>query len=298
MSYTNELEDAFAELDEFSRETEALYGTEIRSIEGDARALNHVNPGEYWRNNRQIVTPVGEDVVQAYLKKKDNQPSAFPKLVKLIFAALIAFYVTVHGIGNIVRTAQENIQDIQNSLTAKLEDTAAEQVTQENNSIADTIDTGVAATEAAETTTEEPKYEPDVTYYTEDGQYAFVVDNTFEGYDFIEVIRLTEYLGDATEATVPEEIDGYPVRAVARSTFSENDFIEKVVIEAKLDSIGGIFRDDAALRELVLPSSVKHIGYLDFYNTPSLASLTVSSDCDVNPQCAGYDVNLTINYVD
>ncbi len=266
--------------------------------EGSIRNVKHVQPDKYWESDYQMSQPATEEQIKAYLDARNDKPSTFPKLVWLTFAALIALYVTVHGVCNIFRTAQDNIQDIQNSLTAKLEDTAADQATQGNNSIADTIDTGVTATEAAETTTEEPKYEHDVTYYTEDGQYAFVVENTFEGNDFIEVIRLTEYLGDATEATVPEEIDGYPVRSVARSTFSENDTIEKVIIEAKLDSIGGIFRDDAALRELVLPSSVKHIGYLDFYNTPSLASLTVSSDCDVNPQCAGYDVNLTINYVD
>ena len=266
--------------------------------EGSIRNVKHVQPDKYWESDYQMSQPATEEQIKAYLDARNDKPSTFPKLVWLTFAALIALYVTVHGVCNIFRTAQDNIQDIQNSLTAKLEDTAADQATQGNNSIADTIDTGVTATEAAETTTEEPKYEHDVTYYTEDGQYAFVVESTFEGNDFIEVIRLTEYLGDATEATVPEEIDGYPVRSVARSTFSENDTIEKVIIEAKLDSIGGIFRDDAALRELVLPSSVKHIGYLDFYNTPSLASLTVSSDCDVNPQCAGYDVNLTINYVD
>ena len=266
--------------------------------EGSIRNVKHVQPDKYWESDYQMSQPATEEQIKAYLDARNDKPSTFPKLVWLTFAALIALYVTVHGVCNIFRTAQDNIQDIQNSLTAKLEDTAADQATQGNNSIADTIDTGVTATEAAETTTEEPKYEHDVTYYTEDGQYAFVVEYAIVGNDFIEVIRLTEYLGDATEATVPEEIDGYPVRSVARSTFSENDTIEKVIIEAKLDSIGGIFRDDAALRELVLPSSVKHIGYLDFYNTPSLASLTVSSDCDVNPQCAGYDVNLTINYVD
>lgn len=266
--------------------------------EGSIRNVKHIQPDKYWENDCQMSQPATEEQIKAYLDAQNDKSSVFPKLVWLTFAALIALYVTVHGVCNIFRTAQDNIQDFRNSLTAKLEDTTSEQVTQENNSIADTIDTGVTAIEAAEATTEEPKYEPDVTYYTEDGQYAFVVENTFEGYDFIEVIRLTEYLGDATEATVPEEIDGYPVRAVDRSTFSENDSIEKVIIEAKLDSVGGIFRDDAALKEVVVPSSVKHIGYLDFYNTPSLASLTVSSDCDVNPNCAGYDVNLTINYVD
>lgn len=266
--------------------------------EGSIRNVKHIQPDKYWESDYQMSQPATEEQIKAYLDAKNDKPSTFPKLVWLTFAALIALYVTVHGVCNIFRTVQDNIQDIQNSLTAKLEDTTSEQLTQENNSIADTIDTGVPATEAAEATTEEPKYESDVTYYTEDGQYAFVVEYTFEGYDFIQVIRLTEYLGDATEATVPEEIDGYPVRAVDRSTFSENDTIEKVIIEAKLDSVGGIFRDDAALREVVVPSSVKHIGYIDFYNTPSLASLTVSSDCDVNPHCAGYDVNLTINYVD
>ena len=266
--------------------------------EGSIRNVKHIQPDKYWESDYQMSQPATEEQIKAYLDARNDKPSTFPKLVWLTFAALIALYVTVHGVCNIFRTVQDNIQDIQNSLTAKLEDTTSEQLTQENNSIADTIDTGVPATEAAEATTEEPKYEPDVTYYTEDGQYAFVVEYTFEGYDFIQVIRLTEYLGDATEATVPEEIDGYPVRAVDRSTFSENDTIEKVIIEAKLDSVGGIFRDDAALREVVVPSSVKHIGYLAYYNTPSLSSLTVSSDCDVNPNCAGYDVNLTINYVD
>ena len=263
--------------------------------EGSIRNVKHVQPDKYWERDYQISQPATEEQIKAYLDARNDKPSTFPKLVWLTFAALIALNVTVHGVCNIFRTAQDNIQDIQNSLTVKSEDTAAEQITQGNNSIADTIDTGVTAAEA---TTEESGYEHDVTYYTEDGQYAFVVENMFEGNDYIEVIRLTEYLGDATEATVPEEIDGYPVMAVDRSTFSENDSIEKVIIEAKLDSVGGIFRDDAALREVVVPSSVKHIGYLDFYNTPSLASLTVSSDCDVNPQCAGYDVNLTINYVE
>ena len=127
-------------------------------------------------------------------------------------------------------------------------------------------------------------------YYTADGRFQF--QYTDQG------LIIKKYIGTDSEVTVPEKIQGYPVTDIVREAFSGNNMIEKVTINAKLQDIGDVFRDNEALREVVVPSSVKSIGYLAFYNTPALSTITVASDCVVSSQCAGYDVNLTINYTE
>ena len=125
-------------------------------------------------------------------------------------------------------------------------------------------------------------------YYTADGQFQFRFQ---EG-----SVQLRRYIGDSTEVTVPKEIQGYPVTNLAR-IFEGNNFIEKVTIEAQIESANDIFRDNEALKEVTLPASVTRIGYTCFYNTPSLQTLTVHEGCEVDSACAGYDVQPTVNYV-
>lgn len=79
-----DIDKAFEELDEFVRESEALNGVPIRSKEGDVRNLKRVSLGEYWDNKNQIVRPVGDDVVQAYLQNVDKKPFVWKKTVMLI----------------------------------------------------------------------------------------------------------------------------------------------------------------------------------------------------------------------
>ena len=64
------LEDMFDELDEWSKETDALNGVPIRSTEGDVRGLKRVTVAEEWGKAKHMVAPVDDNRVQEYLQKK------------------------------------------------------------------------------------------------------------------------------------------------------------------------------------------------------------------------------------
>ena len=271
------LDKIFEELDDFGRETEALYGVPIRSTKGDVRNLRRVQTGEYWKSAEQIVYPVNNEKVQEYLKNKDDKPFVFPKIAVLAFAGLLVVFGVVHGISNLFRTAAEEAsKNYANVLTVDKDDTSP-------NKDNGTVD------EAKKT-----ELQVGTTYLTEDKQFEFTFDDG--KYSGVEGITITEYLGDATEVTLPKEIQGYPVIDVQRSTLEGNNSIEKVIIESEIKTMS--FRDCAALKEVIFPATVNELGGSTFYNTPMMESVTVDKGCYVDKDFGGYDSSPAINYVE
>lgn len=79
---------------------------------------------------------------------------------------------------------------------------------------------------------------------------------------------LTSYIGDATEVTVPAEIDGYAVTALGDSLFKNAD-VTSVTLPASVTSIGWFaFYGCGALQSVTLSKAVTTIGYAAFDGCP------------------------------
>ncbi len=273
------LEDMFDELDEWSRETDALNGVPIRSTEGDVRGLKRVPVAEEWGKARHIVSPVSDNRVQEYLQKKDDKPFALPKVAVLTFAGFFVAFGIVHSISSFIRNVQEEASKNYADVIVADEDGDS--------------GSGRGGDSVSGKDVQRTELKVGETYRTTDGQLEFTYnDGKYAGQ---EGLTITGYLGNATEVTLPKDIQGYPVVEVNRSTLEGNNTVEKVVVESEISKVD--FRDCAALKEVVFPVTVNEIGRSTFYNTPALEKVTVDKGCYVSDEFA-YEVSPVINYVE
>lgn len=265
------LEDMFDELDEWSREMDALNGVPIRSTEGDVRGLKRVPVAEEWGKAKHIAAPVDNSRVQEYLQKKDDKPFALPKVAVLTFAGLFVAFGIVHSISSFIQNVQEEA----------------------SKNYADVIVADEDGDSGSGKDVKRTELKTGETYRTADGQLEFTYnDGKYAGQ---EGLTITGYLGNATEVTLPKDIQGYPVVGVNRSTLEGNNTVEKVVVESEISKVD--FRDCAALKEVVFPVTVNEIGRDTFYNTPALEKVTVDKGCYVSDEFA-YEVSPVIHYVE
>ena len=76
-----------------------------------------------------------------------------------------------------------------------------------------------------------------------------VVDNS--------VVRITGYYGSSKHVSIPSEIDGDTVYAIAPDALSDNEAIEEIICPDSISSIGACaFRFNQNLKRLVLPANV------------------------------------------
>ena len=273
------LEDMFDELDEWSRETDALNGVPIRSTEGDVRGLKRVPVAEEWGKARHIVSPVSDNRVQEYLQKKDDKPFALPKVAVFTFAGFFVAFGIVHSISSFIRNVQEEASKNYADVIVADEDGDS--------------GSGRGGDSVSGKDVQRTELKVGETYRTTDGQLEFTYnDGKYAGQ---EGLTITGYLGNATEVTLPKDIQGYPVVGVNRSTLEGNNTVEKVVVESEVSKVD--FRDCAALKEVVFPVTVNEIESDTFYNTPALEKVTVDKGCYVSDRCA-YEVSPVINYVE
>lgn len=279
------LEDMFDELDEWSRETDALNGVPIRSTEGDVRGLKRVPVAEEWGKAKHIVSPVSDSRVQEYLQKKDDKPFALPKVAVLTFAGFFVAFGIVHSISSFIRNVQEEASKNYADVIVADEDGDS------NSGKSDGSGRGGDSVSGKDVQRTELK--TGEIYRTTDGQLEFTYnDGKYAGQ---EGLTITGYLGNATEVTLPKNIQGYPVVGVNRSTLEGNNTVEKVVVESEISKLD--FRDCAALKEVVFPVTVNEIGRDTFYNTPALEKVTVDKGCYVSDEFA-YEVSPVVNYVE
>ncbi len=279
------LEDMFDELDEWSRETDALNGVPIRSTEGDVRGLKRVPVAEEWGKARHIVSPVSDNMVQEYLQKKDDKPFALPKVAVLTFAGFFVAFGIVHSISSFIRNVQEEASKNYADVIVADEDGDS------NSGKSDGSGRGGDSVSGKDVQRTELK--TGEIYRTTDGQLEFTYnDGKYAGQ---EGLTITGYLGNAAEVTLPKDIQGYPVVEVNRSTLEGNNTVEKVVVESEVSKVD--FRDCAALKEVVFPVTVNEIGRDTFYNTPALEKVTVDKGCYVSDEFV-YEVSPVVNYVE
>ncbi|MBQ4568864.1 MAG: leucine-rich repeat protein [Ruminococcus sp.] len=88
-------------------------------------------------------------------------------------------------------------------------------------------------------------------------------------------IWITDYVGDAVELTVPNEIDGYPV-VNFDSAFEDCTSIKEVMISDGIISIDGrAFSGCTNLKSVDIPDSVTNIGAFAFYDCSNLKDVII-----------------------
>ena len=104
--------------------------------------------------------------------------------------------------------------------------------------------------------------------------------------------RITGYKGTDAELTVPDELDGHPVREIGHKGFYECDSLTTITLPDGLTTIGdSAFASCDSLTTITLPDGLTTIGDGAFYDCDALTSVTLPdsltsigdsafSDCD------------------
>lgn len=143
-----------------------------------------------------------------------------------------------------------------------------------------TVEPTVAPTATPEPTvsptpTPEPTQAPetfalqDTRAASSDGNFTYTVlrDGT---------VMIDAYTGDATEVTVPAEIDGYTVSMVYDSAFAGNADVTAVHFADSITEIGEeSFYNCTSLSDVTLPANLEVIGRYAFWNCPALTAITI-----------------------
>lgn len=88
-------------------------------------------------------------------------------------------------------------------------------------------------------------------------------------------VTVTGYLGNAGTVTIPAEINGCPVVAIGDGAF-RNAALTSVVLPESVKTIGWFsFADCTDLESITLPSSLRSISYAAFDNCPNLTALCI-----------------------
>ena len=89
-------------------------------------------------------------------------------------------------------------------------------------------------------------------------------------------IAITGYRGSLGEMIIPAQIDGKPVRSIAKEAFFNNGNIVKAVLPEGLDKIeASAFQGAYNLEEIVLPSTLRIIEADAFNSCGKLKSITI-----------------------
>ena len=91
--------------------------------------------------------------------------------------------------------------------------------------------------------------------------------------------RITGYDGEGAELTIPDELDGHPVREIGDYAFFWCDTLTSIMLPGGLTSIGdSAFSRCDSLTSVALPDSLTNIGPNPFVRCDSLAKIDVSPD--------------------
>lgn len=104
-------------------------------------------------------------------------------------------------------------------------------------------------------------------------------EGTYLGFEYMidgGEVSITGYTGSATDLTVPQKISGYPVVTVLGGTFRDNTAIKNVVIPDGVTQVGSsAFYGCTSLESVTLPEGIDTIFASTFYNCKSLRSVNI-----------------------
>ncbi len=104
-------------------------------------------------------------------------------------------------------------------------------------------------------------------------------------------IIITAYKGKETTVTVPTQIDGYPVTAIGEHAF-QNTAIVSVILPSSIKSVGWFaFYGCFGLEIVAIPASVTTISYAAFDGCPNLTLL-----CPADSYAARYAVSFGLKH--
>lgn len=92
---------------------------------------------------------------------------------------------------------------------------------------------------------------------------------------------ITRYIGSAAAVTVPAQIDGVPVAAIANGAFEEKTTLESVVFSDGIKEIGSsVFYGCTSLKNVTFPNTLESLGRWGFNDT-LVESLTFDQDSEL-----------------
>ena len=89
-------------------------------------------------------------------------------------------------------------------------------------------------------------------------------------------VVIKKFIGEETEAVIPGEIDGLPVREIGGSAFSGCTGLKSIALPKGLETVGnGAFSGCTGLASFTLPEEVKTIGSNAFKGCTELTTITL-----------------------
>ena len=87
---------------------------------------------------------------------------------------------------------------------------------------------------------------------------------------------ITQYTGNAETVTVPEELEGHPVKYIGHKAFFQNRTLQSIVISGSVQEIGQqVFEGCESLRSVWIDEGLEFIGYRDFGECTMLTDIHI-----------------------
>ncbi|MBR3987761.1 MAG: leucine-rich repeat protein [Clostridia bacterium] len=104
-------------------------------------------------------------------------------------------------------------------------------------------------------------------------------------------IKITGYNGKSEELTIPAELDGFKVTAIADNAFKNNTVIRTLTISEGIEEIGDYaFAYCHGLESVTLPESLKSVGEGGFYYCPQMYTVSVPASVEhIGKEAFGYN---------
>ncbi len=105
--------------------------------------------------------------------------------------------------------------------------------------------------------------------------------------------QIVKYTGEATEIAIPDNINGVPVRAIQDEAFRKNQTLTSIIIPDTVRNIGySAFRECSALESIIIPDTVTSIGNYIFASCENLKSVKLPTKIKTIPEGAFYNCSV------
>ena len=135
----------------------------------------------------------------------------------------------------------------------------------------------VLITDADDTDSESYVIPTNMTATSSTMNYASLNDFSYSSYN--DAVTITGYHGDESHVTIPETIEGMPVKYIGNEAFMDDSEIKSVLLPEGLVSIGNsAFMNCTGITHVDIPDNVSGIGVSAFRNCSSLTEVIFGTD--------------------